>query len=125
MSTKTEGKHTGEFLISEAPGTLSRDTVVVTVPANTTYQPGTVLGKLSANAKHVIYDNAGSDGSESAAAILYDEVRNETDAPVDLDATVINKDAEVRTADLVWDDKDNDAAAGLVDLRSLGIKARA
>lgn len=124
MSTKTEGMHTGEFLISEAPGTRSRDKVTVTVPAHTTYQPGTVLAKLSADGKHVIYDNAGSDGSESAAAILYDTVANDGDSPVDVEATVINTDAEVRKNDLVWDDEENDASAGLADLLALGIKAR-
>lgn len=124
MSTKTEGMHTGEFLISEAPGTRSRDKVTVTVPAHTTYEPGTVLAKLSADGKYVIYDNAGTDGSESAAAILYDTVANDGDSPVDVEATVINTDAEVRKNDLVWDDEENDASAGLADLLALGIKAR-
>lgn len=124
MATKTETLHTGEFLISEAPGSLSRDKVVVTVPAATTYRSGTVLSKLSATGKHVIYDNAGTDGSEAAAAVLYDELVNGSGAPVDFDATVINLNAEVRKDDLVWDDEGNDAAAGLVDLLALGIKAR-
>lgn len=124
MSTKTEGKHTGDFLISEAPGTLSRDQVTVTVPAQTTYQPGTVLAKLSATGKHVIYDNAGSDGSETAAAILYEEAANATDAPIDVTRTVINLHAEVRKSGLVWDDYDGDGAAGIVDLLAKGIKVR-
>jgi hypothetical protein len=124
MSVKTEGKHTGQFLISEAPGTRSRDSVTVTVPANTVYGPGYVLGKLSATGKHVAYDNAGSDGSESAAAILYEEARNDTDSGVDLQRTVINCDAEVRKDDLQWDDKDNDSTAGITDLLALGIKVR-
>ncbi len=124
MSTKIETQHTAEFLVSEAPGTLSRDQVTVTVPANTTYQAGTVLAKLSASGKHVIYDNEGTDGSEAAAAILYEGAPNDTNAPVDLVRTVINRFAEVRKADLVWDDEANDGAAGIVDLLALGIKVR-
>jgi hypothetical protein len=124
MSTKTEGNHTAEFLISEAPGTLSRDQVLVTVPAHTTYQPGTVLAKLSATGKHVIYDNAGSDGSESAAAILYEEAVNDTNAPIDVPRTVINMHAEVRLSGLVWDDYQNDGSAGIADLLAKGIKVR-
>ena len=124
MSVKTEGKHTGEFLVSEAPGTRSRDAVTVTVPANTTLQPGYVLGQLSSGGKYVPYDNAETDGREDAAGILYDEFVNDTDEAVDVDATIVNTDAEVRKADLVWFDKDNDEAGGLVDLLALGIKAR-
>lgn len=124
MTVKTEGKHTGQFLISEAAGTRSRDSVKVTVPANTTYVAGYVLGKLSATGKHVPYDNAGSDGSESAAAILFDDAVNDTDASVDLQRTVINCDAEVRKDDLQWDDEDNDSTAGITDLLALGIKVR-
>ena len=124
MSVKTEGKHTGEFLVSEAPGTRSRDKVTVTVPANTTLQPGYVLGQLSAGGKYVPYDNAETDGREDAAGILYDELVNDTDAGVDHVATIINCDAEVRKADLVWLDEQNDETAGLADLLALGIKAR-
>lgn len=126
MSVKTEGKHTAEFVVSEANGYRSRDQVTVTVPASTTLEAGFVLAKLSATGKHVPYDNSGSDGSESAAAILYGELANATGAPVDMQATVINRDAEVREADLEWAAglTDNDKAAGLVDLAALGIKAR-
>lgn len=126
MSTKTEGKHTGEFIVSEAPGTQSRDAVTVTVPANTTLQGGTVLGQLSASGKYVAYDNANSDGSEAAAGVLYDTLVNDTESDDDVEATVINANAEVTDAELVWKDglSDNDKAAGRTDLRALGIKAR-
>jgi hypothetical protein len=126
MIAKTEGRHTGEFILSEAPGTLSRDTVTITVGATTTLAPGTVLGQLSGTGKYVPYDNAGSDGSETAAAILYAELVNGTGAPVDMTGVVVNLNAEVRADDLVWASGLNsgDKAAGLVDLRALGIKAR-
>lgn len=125
MSTKTEGKHTGEFLVSEANGKLSRDQVTVTVPADTTLSPGYVLGQLSATGKYVPYDNTVTDGAEAAAGILYDElVNDDAENAVDKVATIINLNAEVRDADLVWLDEENDKTAGIADLLALGIKAR-
>lgn len=126
MSVKTEGVHTAAFLVSEANGYRSRDEVTVTVPANTTLVAGTVLAQLSATGKYVEYDNTGTDGTEEAAGILYEERVNDTGSPVDVEATVVNADAEVRAADLTWKTGlvDNDKTAGLSDLRALGIKAR-
>jgi len=126
MSTKTEGRHTAEFLISEANGFRSRDEVTVTVPASTTLAAGFVLAQLSVSGNYVPYDNAGSDGSEEAAGVLLEELVNDDDAPADIEGTVINGDAEVRESDLEWTDglTDNDKAAALVDLRAVGIKAR-
>lgn len=126
MSTKTESSHTAEFLVSEAPGTRSRDQVTVTVPANTTLRAGHVLAKLTATGKYVPYDNAGADGSESAAGVLYEELINGTGGGVDMLGVVVNTDAEIRTSSLQWTSglTDNDKAAGLVDLLALGIKAR-
>lgn len=126
MSTKTEGQHTGEFVVTESPGHISRDTVTVTVGASTTLAAGLVLGKITATSKYVPYANGASDGSEVAAAVLYDNVVNADVAPADIDAVVINQDAEVRAADLQWKSGqvDADKAAGLVDLLTKGIKAR-
>lgn len=122
MLSRTEGVHTGGFLVMESPGTISRDTVVVTVPALTTLKPGTVLGKLGSG-KHVPYDNVAGTGSETAAGILYGAAINDTDAPIDVISAIVNYSAEVRAADLIWS-VDGTEAAGLVDLRLLGIKAR-
>lgn len=122
----TESQHTGEFILSEQNGQLSRDTVTVTVPANTTFEPGHVLGQLSATGKYVEYDNSGSDGSEEGAAVLYGELVNDTGAPVDKTGVVINFGAEVRTDDLQWKSglTDNDKAAGRADLAGKFIKCR-
>jgi len=126
MSAITERKHTGEFIISEANGQRSRDEVTVTVANATTLEAGTVLGQLDATGKYVPYDNSGSDGSETAAGVLYDELVNEGVAPADFDGVVVNGDAEIRKADLKWAaglvDADKDAA--YVDLATVGIKAR-
>lgn len=124
-TTFTEGKHPGEFLISEAAGKLSRDQVTVTVPAGATYSPGQVLGQITADDKYAAYDDAASDGTETAAGVLYGELVNEDqDNAADMPATIINCLAEVQTSGLVFEDGvDEDAA--IADLRALNIKARA
>lgn len=123
MSTLTEGRHPGEFLIGEQAGTLSRDQVTVTVAGSTELAPGTVLGKITASGKYVVYDNDSSDGREVAAGILHGTLDNESVSAADMDATIINFGAEVRADDLTWGD-DSHASAGLVDLAALFIKAR-
>lgn len=45
MTVLTEGQHTGEFLVTEANGSLSRETVTVLSGQN--LQPGHVLGKVA------------------------------------------------------------------------------
>lgn len=126
MSTKSEGQHEGEFVVSESPGTISRDEVTVTVAASTTLAPGTVLGKLTATGKYVPYDNAGSDGSEVAYGVLYGELVNSAGAPADFQATVVNWGAELRAADLQWASGlvDADKTAAYADLAARGIKVR-
>jgi hypothetical protein len=122
----TEGQYAAEFIISEAPGKISRDTVTVTVAANTTLAAGMVLGQLSATGKYVPYDNAGSDGSEAAAGVLYSELVNDTGAPVDMEGVVVNSVAEVRKADLQWASGMDDAGktAAYADLAAQFVKAR-
>ena len=45
MTVLTEGQHTGEFLVTEANGSLSRETV--TVLSGQSLKPGHVLGKVA------------------------------------------------------------------------------
>lgn len=124
MATLTEPQHTSEFLIAEAPGTISRDTGTVTVAASTTLAPGTVLGQITSSGKYVPFDDTRSDGAEVAAAILFDTLENAALTAADkTGATLINFAAEVRSADLNWLEGVTQAA-GLADLRALGIKAR-
>jgi len=109
MSALTEGQHTGEYILSEAEGFLSRENVTVTIPTATKLGAGLVLGKLTATGKYVPYDNAGGDGSDVAAAVLYDNLDNSAGvAPLDVVAVVHIRDCEVRKGSLVW-------ASGLVD----------
>ena len=123
MATLTEGRHAGEFLQSEAPGARSRDIVTIDAPASTTLKAGQVLGQLSATGHYVPYDSTKSDGSEAACAVLYDNVTNEAGAPAHKTATVINCDAEVKADALEWG-TDMDEDAGILALRTVGIKVR-
>jgi len=99
----TESQHTGEFILAEPEPKISRKNVTVTVAAGAKLQPGHVLSKLAATDKYVEYDNAGTDGSEAAAGVLYNECDN-TDgvAPVDFAAVALVRLAAVRKSDLKW-----------------------
>ena len=120
MTVFTGKQHAGGFMVSEANNTRSRE--VVTILAGQVLDVGTVLGRVTASGKYVGYDNAAADGSETAAAILFDTV-DATGA--DKKAVVIIRDAEVNANEIEWGA--NDAAgiaAGLADLVALGIVAR-
>lgn len=124
MAALTEGRYPGEFLLSEAPGTLSRDAGTVDVPANTTLEPGTVLGRLSATGHYAPYDDANTDGTETAAGILYGpRLINETALVVSEDATIVTRLAEVMTGSLEWG-AGVDEAGGAADLAALLILVR-
>ena len=68
MTTLTEGKHAGGFLVWEALRDYTRETVTI---ASGTLEPGTVLGRITASGKYAAHDPAALDGSETAAAILW------------------------------------------------------
>lgn len=105
MAILTEGARKAEFLVSEANDWRSRDEVIVTVPANTTYEAGTVLGKITASDKFVRHNASASpaDGSEAEAGILFANLVNDTGSAVDFDATSIARDAEVNGSDLTYE----------------------
>ena len=46
MTTLTENPHTGEFIVSEAPGCRSREQITLTGPTSGTVKAGTVLGAV-------------------------------------------------------------------------------
>jgi hypothetical protein len=112
-----EGSHIGEFILSEAEGWLSRDTVTVTVPANTTLRSGQVM-EVSAG-KHITLAT-----TNNAASILYSELTNATGAPVDMKGVVFVRTAEVRTGSLIGIGAALPAAGALAALKVLGLIAR-
>jgi hypothetical protein len=99
----SEGQYAGEFIIAECHEQITREKVTVTVGTATKLQAGHVLAKLSATGKYVEYDNTGTDGSESAAAVLYATLDNSAGgAPADFTGVIVARIAAVRKADLQW-----------------------
>lgn len=115
MTTMTEGRHTGEHLLSEANGTRSREEVTVTL-AGVALPAGTVMSKLTATGKYVPYDDVGTDGSEVAAGVLYGNLAAITG---DVQAVVHVRDCEVNQQCLTGYN-----ANAKVDLAALGILVR-
>jgi len=126
MTALNEGQYTGEFLIEEPAPRISRETVTVTVDTATKLEPGHVMAQLSADSKFVEYDNSGTDGSEEAAGILYNECDNSAgEAPADFTAVVVVRLAAVRKADLQWNSgvDASGKTAAYADLKALMILA--
>ncbi len=118
----TEGMHTGEFLLSEAQGQLSRENVTVVVPASTTLPAGSVLAVDGDN--YVPLSEALVD-ADAGLSILYAPLTNDDDESAEVAAVVIDCFAEVRGADLDWNSLGaavQEAAIAL--LRAQGIKVR-
>lgn len=121
MTVLTEGPHTGEYIVSEANGTRSRE--VITLASGTTGIAGMVLGKVTASSKYVPLAPAATDGSQNAAAILFDNVDA---SATDRAAVITARDTEVRGSSLTWPagiSAPNKAAA-LAALAALGIVER-
>lgn len=118
MTVKTEGRHAGEFILSEANGQRSRE--VGTVASGQVLKAGTVLELSGGN----LVTYAGSTSSE-AVGVLFDNV-DATDGAV-AGAVYIARDAELNS-DKLSITTDNTAgdglAAGIAGLKSLGIIAR-
>jgi hypothetical protein len=121
MATMTEARRTGEFIISEANGTISRDEVTIVSGQNLAV--GTVVGKITASGKYTAYDDDNADGSQTAAGILYAAV----DATAgDKKGVIIARHAEVDTSQLVFVGTNDagDITAGKADLAALAIILR-
>ncbi|OCC05252.1 hypothetical protein BA190_10135 [Labrys sp. WJW] len=99
MPVKTEGRHAGEFLLSEADGAYSRDNIKL-LAGSGSLPSGRILGKVTATGKFKPHDPAASDGSQDASAILLDNAN----VPADADLTVagITRQAEVKVAALTF-----------------------
>lgn len=122
MTTFTETLPHGDgFLIAEGNGDISRETL--TIAAGQTLRAGAVIGRITASGKYAAYDQAATDGTETAAGILRAAVDA---AAADTAAVAIVRLATVKRAALVFK-SDQDAAAqaaALVDLASSFLIAR-
>ena len=123
MTVLNEGRHPGEFLISEAQGQRSRGNITVASGAGVIV-PGAVLGKVTATGQYLASSNTADDGSEASVAVaLYG--CDATDAAADIAAIV--RDAEINGSVLTYHaDRDEVAekAAANAQLEAAGIIVR-
>lgn len=97
MSIITETAHAGGFIVSEPDVNLSRK--VGMIAGNDKHLPGTVLGQLTVGGNYVPLAPGEDDGSQNAAAILFDHV-DATDAPVP--GVVVHALASVNGSEIIW-----------------------
>lgn len=123
MTVYTEGRYPGEFLLSEAAGQRSRDTITVVSGAGIV-APGTILGKITSSGKYTPRDVGAVDGSETAAVVaLYGCDATAADA----DIAGIVRDAEVKADVLtivVNADEAAERASAATELAANGILVR-
>lgn len=124
METKTESRRALAFLLSEANGNRSRETITVVSGAGV-LEAGTVLGKISASGKYTPSPATGADGSETAFAVLaYGVDATSADVPA---AVIVARDAEVKAPELAYAASVDDAtkrAAKAAQLAAVGIMVR-
>jgi len=112
----TEGKHTGEYLVSTSNGTRSKGTG--TVLSGQTLEVGELVGIETASSKYVAYDPANTIlGSSTVAGISFAAVDA---SAADVVSQVFDvRDAEVRGSDLTY----NEAVPGTITVEVAGLKA--
>lgn len=98
IKTFTDYGKDADFLMSEAPGRISREQVVLG-PLTQRTPSGTVLGQVTANGQYVPLNPAASDGSQVAVAILMLGQRANTGTTR---ATIIARKAEAAAKMLFW-----------------------
>lgn len=111
----------GEHVISEANGSRSREEVIIAAGAN--LPPATVLGRVTATKKYMRLAPGASDGTQTAAAVLYGDAFAAT---ADVAATAHVRDSELNGQVLSWPTgiTDNQKAAAITQLTALGIIIR-
>lgn len=129
MAPTTMTKGTAAFLTSEANGYRSREEVTFTVAAgDVTDFPdgipaGLVLGQITSGGKYVRIAPGATDGSEDAAAVLFERIDNPEAG--DVTVTAIVRDAEIVASKLTHSDYSPDNTdTEIADLATLGIIAR-
>lgn len=124
MPIVTEGRHVGDFLLSEANGSRSRDNITL-VAGSGTLSAGTVLGKITASKKYAPHDPTADDGSETACAVLL--AGASVPAAADLLAVAFTRDCEVKAVALTYSaatDTAPEKAAIAAALAAVGIVCR-
>lgn len=125
MPILTEDRFAGaaHYIVSEANGYRSREQIVI-ASGSGKLKAGTVLGKITASGKYAPFNPAGENGTQTAAAILY-EGCDATSA--DVRRTITARDSEIHADVLHWGagvTTDNQKTAALASLAASGIVAR-
>lgn len=123
MTTLTEGKHAGGFLVWEVLRDYTRETVTIASGAGK-LAPGTVLGKITTGGKYTGLAPSATNGSQNAAGILWAGVdASATDA---LGVIVLRGPAIVNRHEIVWPEGATEAqiTAATTALAALGILLR-
>lgn len=115
MAILNEGIHDGEFLLSEGNGYLSRETVTFG-PLGTDLPSGTLVGIVTATSKYAAYNDALSNGTQTAVGVLYHGLKASAS---DQKGVIIARLAEVASAKLTGSD-----ANGVTDLAAKNIFVR-
>lgn len=98
MPTRTDGRHTAEYILSESNGNRSRDNAKLASGAGKV-SASTILGKITASGKYVPHNPAANDGSQTAVAVLY---ANTDATAADASCVVTARDSEVKGAELIY-----------------------
>ena len=123
MTTLTEGKHAGGFLVWEVLRDYTRETVTVASGAGK-LEPGTVLGKITTGGKYTGLAPAATNGSQNAAGILWAGVdASAADAP---GVVVRRGPAIVNRHEIIWPEGATEAqiTAATTALATIGIILR-
>lgn len=123
MTVLTEGRHPGEFLMTEANGQRSRENITIAAGAGI-IAPGTVLGRVNATGKYLTSAVGAADGSQTAVAVALYGCDASTS---DVEIAAITRDAEVNGHILTYHPDRNQAVeqtAAHTDLAAVGIVVR-
>lgn len=119
----TEGRRPSEFIVSEANGRRSRDTVIVAEDQN--LGPSTVVGKITASGEVTELDTDASTGEEAAYGILIYPA-DATGIAEGVAVAAITREAEVNGDLIVWPEGISapDKTAAIAELETRGIIVR-
>jgi hypothetical protein len=123
MTTLTEGKHAGGFLVWEVLRDFTRETVTLVSGAGK-IAPGTVLGRITTGGKYTILTPGASNGSQNAAGILWGPVdATDADAP---GVVILRGPVIVNRHEIIWPEGATEAqiTTATTALAALGIILR-
>jgi len=123
MTTLTEGKHAGGFLVWEVLRDYTRETVTLVSGAGK-IAPGTVLGRITTGGKYTILTPGASNGSQNAAGILWGPVdATDADAP---GVVILRGPVIVNRHEIIWPEGATEAqiSTATTALAALGIILR-